>query len=552
MKKFLFLLMLTAITVSAAEPILKVGIISDTHIKKRPSSCNVLIEAMKLFKAHKVDLIVNTGDIADVYQEDAYKNYRNTVTTVFPDAVKRPPEIFVYAWHDRINREKDNHEQVFEDIKKLLGFSHKMYDCIKLKGYPFLVFPQGLDFKKYEKMIAQTCKENPDKPVFVLDHVPPYNTVYNSLVWGEANRRKILDKYPQVIHISGHVHGSLGNELNIWQDKFTAVNVGSLHLWSGAFIGNSPVSLLSTTSMIMEVYPDKLVFRRFFSMTKNEYQPDTPWVVPLPFDPRTAPYNFERRKAASTVPVFPKNTKITTEINPAGVNINFPQAEHKDGVFAYKIMFYEQRDGKWIYFSRKDIMGNFMHEGKKRTANVNHTLNIGYFNPGKRYRLDVIPVNPFGKEGAILSTEFEIKDKSASTVVFETANPMKDCKYFSDLAGGKPLQIDADGFYINNVLNSRLIFPDNVWDGKKGTKFRFIIDMHMKQSDTHSWTLVLRNPTPMRNANSRLQTPTGDSGIFRHVIEMTKQEDAYKYYLLIREGKPGKIRFHYVRIERIN
>ena len=101
-------------------------------------------------------------------------------------------------------------------------------------------------------------------------------------------------------------------------------------------------------------------------------------------------------------------------------------------------------------------------------------------------------------------------------------------------------------------MNSRLIFPDNVWDGKKGTKFRFIIDMHMKQSDTHSWTLVLRNPTPMRNANSRLQTPTGDSGIFRHVIEMTKQEDAYKYYLLIREGKPGKIRFHYVRIERIN
>lgn len=552
MKRIFLFIMTVAISSLTAQPILKVGIISDTHVKKRVSSCNILKEALELFKSHQVDMIVNTGDIADVYQEQAYINYRDTVKKVYTAKDKKPREVFVYAWHDRVRRERDGHEKVYEDLRKLLELEHEMYDIFKIKGYTFLLFPQQVDFKRYEQTIAETIKANPGKPVFVFDHIPPFNTVYNSMTWGDRNRRNILDKYPQVVHISGHVHGTLTNELNIWQGNFTEVNAGSLYPWAGALIGNAPAGMTSDMAMIMEIYPEKLVFRRFFSMNKKEYQPDSPWIVPLPFDKNTAPYNFERRKAQSVAPEFAADAKIEVKNLEKGVKISFPQALHKDGVFNYKVLLSMKKNGKWGQITRKDIMGNFMHEGRKRTAKGTVDLSYGYFENGKSYRINVVPVNFFGKEGKAISAEFVMQSKPSATVVYETSNPMKDCPYFSGIEGGKQMKLDKDGFYINDSFNTRLIFPDNVWDGRKGTKFRFTVDMHMKQSDLRGWTLVLRNPTPLVNANSRIQTPPGDSGVFRFVIEFVKKSDAYKYYLLVREGENGKIRFDKVKIERID
>lgn len=553
MKKILLLAFLSiSLIFNANEPILKVGLITDTHIRAWKSSCATLTEAMKLFKAGNVDMIVNMGDISEVHNQQAYLNYRDTVKAVFPDKTKKPQEIFVFAWHDRVRRTREPQTKVFEDVKKYLEFEHDIYDIFKLKGYTFLLFPQEMDFKRYEKTIAEACKANPGKPIFVFDHIPPYNTVYNSMTWGEKTRRKILDKYPQVVHISGHVHGTLTNELNIWQDNFTAVNIGCLSSWSGALVGNSPANNPSDTAMIMEIYPDKLVCRRFFAFSKKEYNPGQQWIIPLPFDKKTAPYNFERRKAQSAAPEFAKDAELKALADKDNVILSFPHAQHADGVFTYKIMFYKQKNNKWISFSRKDIFGNFMLDKTKRNQHVNHKLNAGYFEKGNNYRMEVIPVGFFGKEGKALRTEFKMQPKNTSTVVFESYDPMKECKFLSGLAGGAPLKKDNDGFFIHNVPNARLVFPDNVWDGKKGTKFRFTVDMHMKQSEERGWTLVLRHPVPMTNANVRIQTPPGDSGIFRFVIEFKKQDDKFNYYLLIREGLKGKVRFEHVKIERIN
>jgi hypothetical protein len=73
----------------------------------------------------------------------------------------------------------------------------------------------------------------------------------------------------------------------------------------------------------------------------------------------------------------------------------------------------------------------------------------------------------------------------------------------------------------------------------------------MIQRGGGQWTLVLRNPKPLTNANQRIATPKGDSGLQRHVIELEKPKAEYDYYFLVREGTPGKIRFEHVSIERI-
>ena len=240
MKKFLLAVLLFSAVISfAADPVLRIGIMTDTHVTKRKVSCNLLKEALTLFKQKNVDMVVNLGDVSNIYEEPAYKNYRDTVKAVYGDIL--PNEVFVFANHDRMAREKESVWEVFKDVKKQLEVKNDFYDEIKLKGYTFLVIPQFVDRAKYIAMLDKAVKENPGKPIFVLDHVPAFDTVFNSQTWGDTRRRPILNKYPQVVQLSGHVHGTLTNELNIWQGEFTAVNAGSLAPWGGEFVGNEPV-----------------------------------------------------------------------------------------------------------------------------------------------------------------------------------------------------------------------------------------------------------------------------------------------------------------------
>ena len=73
----------------------------------------------------------------------------------------------------------------------------------------------------------------------------------------------------------------------------------------------------------------------------------------------------------------------------------------------------------------------------------------------------------------------------------------------------------------------------------------------MQQFNERTWTLVLRNPKPLTNANARIATPYGNT-TQRFVIDFAKQGDLFNYSLLVREGGRGKIRFNYIKIERLD
>ena len=548
MKKFLLAVLLFSAVISfAADPVLRIGIMTDTHVTKRKVSCNLLREALTLFKQKNVDMVVNLGDVSNIYEEPAYKNYRDTVKAVYGDIL--PNEVFVFANHDRMAREKESVWEVFKDVKKQLEVKNDFYDEIKLKGYTFLVIPQFVDRAKYIAMLDKAVKENPGKPIFVLDHVPAFDTVFNSQTWGDTRRRPILNKYPQVVQLSGHVHGTLTNELNIWQGEFTAVNAGSLAPWGGEFVGNEPVGMKSDMVLILEIYPDKLHFRRFFSTTKEEYGADKPWIVPMPFEPKTAPYTIARRKAESPAPDFAADAKINVVCGMREVKVTFPGV---NDAFRYKVELFKQVDGAWKRYARKDYVSEFMKPVAKRSATVTQKLDIGYFESGKEYQVKITPVNFFDKEGKSITGSFTVKKRAADKVVFESKNPMKELAFMDGLAGGKSFKIGPDGYYIHDRHEGRLVFPDNVWEGKAGTKFRFTIDMQMIQDQSKRWTLCLRNPKPLSNANNRISTEGGDSGVQRYVITFSKAKDFFNYYLLIREGRKGKIRFDYVKIERID
>ncbi|MBO5868360.1 MAG: hypothetical protein J6Q54_05590, partial [Oscillospiraceae bacterium] len=67
------------------------------------------------------------------------------------------------------------------------------------------------------------------KPIFVMQHQAPYDTIKSSTGSScDKKLRNLLDNYPQVINFSGHTHVSLSDPRAIWQGTFTALNTGSL------------------------------------------------------------------------------------------------------------------------------------------------------------------------------------------------------------------------------------------------------------------------------------------------------------------------------------
>ena len=108
-----------------------------------------------------------------------------------------------------------------------------------------------------------------------------------------------------------------------------------------------------------------------------------------------------------------------------------------------------------------------------------------------------------------------------------------------------------DGDFYKMDGSARLEIPKDAWKGPRGTPFRLVVDIHTIQEKLPTWTIVPRNPKPLRNATGRLATPPGDSGLLRYVIDFTKLSEKHAYYLLIREGGEGKIRFGKIRVERM-
>ena len=550
MKTFSFFIAAVSVFIlSAAEPLMRVAVISDTHVTPKPASAFLVREAYKLFRQLKVDAVINCGDIADHYYVEGYKHYRDAAAEAYQNE-KLPLEFFAYANHDLIGRRGETQDAIFGDVRKHLRIFHEPESITKFRGYNFITVRQSVSKEVFEKLIVRAVKDTPDKPVFLIDHIPARNTVYDSDTWGSGERRRILDKYPQIVQFSGHIHGTLANELNIWQGGFTAVNVGGLAYWHAVLLGNIVRTRYSDMALIMDVYKDKLVLRRFFAKSKREYQPETPWIVQLPYRPEQAVYTAEKRNAASTAPEFAPDAKVSADVRPNGVTITFPPARHKDGVFYYKMELFRMENNKWVSFSRRDVMGDF--DLDPRPEKVEEHLGVGYFDSNLKYKVQITPFHVFGKSGKPVSGEFSVgKTEPASTVVFESRDPMKDCPFLQGLHSDIPVKLDADGYY-NVTGASRLIFPDAIWAGPTYTQFRVTIEMHAKQGPLR-WTLTMRNPKPrISNGNNRFYTEPGDNGLRRYVIDMYKSNPIYKYYLLIREGSPGKVRFSYIKIERLN
>ena len=555
----------------AEVPYAKIGIMTDNHITDAPSSLDRSRGAFEIFRRDGVDAIADLGDLGQANYEKGYDMYREMIDALFPDKAKRPDLLYVHANHELYNSKGGlfTKEEAFRRFRAHIGIEHPYFVERGYNGLPVLVFPQSLDLigglKVYEEKIASACKANPGKPVIVFDHVPPYDTVYNSVMWGDRGpaHRRILDKYPQVVSVTGHSHNSILNERCIWQGTFTAIDAGCLQRWQGLTVGTPIKSNQGFGVIVLEAYPTKLVFRRYDVRDGKEYRPEAPWVVPVPFNAARAPYAFAKRAKTERAARFPAGSVL--EVKPDSVpfrtvTVSFPYAEREDDVLFYKVEIERRgKGGVWERFARRDTMADFHLRADERPGRHSVDCTTGHFPGGGTYRIMVTPIGFFGTQGEPLVREWKAPAGAPVELVWKSEDPMRECPFHKGRVSTVeeclklPKLEPKDGWYEYDARSSGFIeLPKGLWEGPAGTRFRLIFDFETEQPASEGFTVNIREITGWGQPCYGFPTPGGKSGLLHFVFEFEKKgSDSPCYGLRFERGGDFRLKVHRIAVERL-
>lgn len=390
---------------------IRVGIISDSQLPGdgKPSKWTDRVEkALELVKKNKADVLIYAGDFTDVGTKKAWKSFQEKYKKVFSDQDIVP--VFVMGNHDHwlppLNKGFDipTPAKMQKRFMKYTGehpFSHKV-----VNGYHFIGWSSenGSYDKSYtntdwaRKEIESAIKQSPDKPVFVITHLNPENSVYGSDEWGNSDIYSVLKDYPQVISFSGHSHYSLLDERSIYQGEFTAINTQSIdyiELESGKFNGSVPCdaygeSIADEVPAIMMMYADEggVKIDRLNAVTGEKIKDS--WIINDPCDKASFTYTEEKRKAENKAPWFEADAygEIYETVSSKGkpiTNVVFTAAKDDDFVHSYAIEYFDADSNK-LSFEKTDYDGHVIKKDGK-TQFADRTIYFSSFMVG----LDKMP-----------------------------------------------------------------------------------------------------------------------------------------------------------------
>jgi Icc-related predicted phosphoesterase len=373
------------------------AVISDTHFgggsdggvaRNAHGLKNLLLQG-------NLDAIFIVGDLTDNGRAKQY----DQLLSVYKDESVIPSSqrvVFMMGNHEWYNDEGPEKNY----LEKLGQPKHQYLD---LKGYPFITVSMsgggGNDYseegqKFLEEKLADADKKYPGKPIFVFFHIPPEKTSYGSHSWGNSVLPKYLEKYPQVVVFNGHTHTPVGDQRMIFQDKYTAINDGSMYYCcveqneiSGKIHpeGNGDVQ----EGMIVNVQTGgKLDVERWDLRRNVAYQP---WNV----DWEKKNYRNQHDK---TPPAFEPGVKPKVHLSGSGVFVTYPQAKDNDIVFRY---FIEIKDGDTVIASHKQCSQFYLtiQQPDKLTAE------FADLPKGKQLTASVKALDVFNNESAAIVSE---------------------------------------------------------------------------------------------------------------------------------------------------
>lgn len=523
--------------VRAETPRLRIGVLTDTHIAETRASCEDVARVYRFFRSVGVDAIVNCGDIAHRYNPKGYAHYRDIRRETYPDPQTAPRELFVMAGHDSMGfpggRESAPWTNTYAHVRAALGIDHEMYADVIVKGCHCLVFPQSLDFARAEKMLATACVDTPGKPVFVFDHIPAFGTTEGSVSDGCPNRRRLYAKFPQSVVVTGHNHVCLRNPLNLWQGEFVTVGGGCFANWEGETTGAWRGGSRLRHFLVIEVFDDRLVFRRYdLDGGPEEIGVGRPWTVDWP---RTG---APAEEPVAAVPAFPPGATLVLTNAPGAqgdVEIRFPAAVTPETPACYRIcVAHVSKDGAVQPLAVQDLPAEFVLPKAKRRQVFADSLNGGLFTPGETYRVSVAPVGFRGERGRELSATWIGKPAARMPLVWLGVPEEARQNVPIELRQGREV---------------RLKLPADIWERvPAGARVRVVADIDFEQADDSIVTFSLYGDKTGDRYPWQVVSPQGNSSL-RYAFDATLPKVKQTYSLAFRKGGGARIVIRSVRIE---
>ena len=362
--------------VAGGRPKLKLGVVSDVHVRLAPDGVGLheandtrpFVHALEWFRDQGVDAVMLTGDMADYGLVREMEAVAAAWFKVFPDD-KAPDgrtvtRLFVYGNHDWEGSTYGRFvKKTFPDpamrAKEILRTDykgnweriwHEAYTPVWMKsvnGYSFVGGHWSTDHCRHANEVgvvgvpeffsAHGKELDPSLPFFYCQHPNPKNTCYGNWSWGCDNgaSTKVLSAYPNAIAFSSHNHFSPVDERTIWQGAFTSVGAGSLHHAGRPFnefdseggyenAGGNSRNRKGTVGKLMEQVRLKearngmllTVCEDSVTIARRDFTYDCAlgpdWVLPLPAA-ESKPFAFAEHAKRFSAPQFPEGAVLKVE-----------------------------------------------------------------------------------------------------------------------------------------------------------------------------------------------------------------------------------------------
>lgn len=403
---------------------LKVAIISDSQAYPTLSDWGMynLKKAFELLGPMKPDVLLMAGDLADGTNFETFKVYNQLLKQHFDPL---PVHVGCAGNHDYwVPRGMERQpEYIYSEMCKLIGQKNANPLRETVGGYDFIAFSEDIVntdhyspemLAKLEAEIQSAIARDPEKPVFVVTHFHPYDTVAGShSASGKPELRELFNRYPQVVSLSGHTHCPLEDERCIWQGEFTAVNTSTLAyacVQDNAYNRCSvivPFASEVLEVMFMEIYPDHYDIHRYNVEDRREIKPDRLWSCGIPYRPESAKYTA-RRKEERKAPEFPADAHGVIRYDYGFLYLIFDPAQHDDFTHFYDVKVYEKIDGEYVLKAEERYLSDFYRLQGMGGRRQSFKLPAEIITPNCECRVEIYPVETFGNTGKPLVVERRI------------------------------------------------------------------------------------------------------------------------------------------------
>lgn len=269
--------------------------ISDVHMKDSATRSFMLELGLADMEnaAYPLDGLVVAGDVTD----HAYEEQWQKTAEVFAKYNPAKNIVLAVGNHDTWGSEEDNRfpesqERFIRHGSQIMNRElEKTYYSAKINGYTFVVMSSEDDgtnayvsdeqLSWLDATLAEAAKDG--LPIFLVFHQPLNESHGLPVTWGDDEPEPmdggigeesdkveaVLQKYENIVYISGHLHLGLGDRFTskIWDYKSveTYGNITSVNLPCYTYF-NPMGQIMSGTGIVFEVYEDEIVLRpRSFS-----------------------------------------------------------------------------------------------------------------------------------------------------------------------------------------------------------------------------------------------------------------------------------------------